>query len=226
MNGHTVQSAADAATEIRIGDRLTRCEIESRISTGQSQRDIAMRMGLPVAAVRKYESLFTYNRRPKQLLMCSGPMHWDYVETLELHDVPQFWDGVACAFGIMALEPLLCCVDRKKLEKQGLFAYIGQDVPLTLNLQLLVAQACCPYLKTEDSYLVEIFVSETKKRRAFGPGIPRNGAYARFLGVIRAAVDASAKGDFDRYLVADRICKHLWCNRRSRIGTQIVCGRR
>ena len=211
MPQELINLVAITAEEIHTGDPLRRAELEARIRAGQPQRQIAIRMGLPVEVVRRYESSF-FNERPQWNRTCVNVTHWRSHNVLDRDDVPRFWLIVAIDYGILALEPFLQCVDHEKLRKRGLMAYLGRNVPLMLKYQLLVAQACCPYLRTKDCfYQVRHLAALPKQRGLLPPGPPSQTLfYARFVSVIRAAVDADAWDGCPHYGTSDRICQQLW----------------
>ena len=145
---------ASMAQEIHSGDPLRSAEIEARILADQPQVGIAIQMALPMEVVAEYETRF-FNVRHR---LADQEWVWAHViggqpsDVIDPRDVGRYWRCVAYnanKLGLLELMPLFAYGDREKLKKQGLSAYLEENVPLLGLVKMEIARACCPVLSTE-----------------------------------------------------------------------------
>ena len=89
-----------------------------------------------------------------------------------------------------------CSSKRKALEEHGLIAYLGQRVQLPPEFKVLIAQACCPLLRTvEGLALVRNLANQVDWKKKLPHGERVNGAFAKVVSLFRSAVLEQKRND-------------------------------
>ena len=183
---------------IRTADPMIRAQLEARILGNQPQGGIAVTMGIPREAVALYETRYF----PFREFLGDASRIWGEAiigmpdDVLDPRDVCRYWRNAAYVHGILFLDWVLNVSDRKTLEVHGLMAYLGHRVNLPPEFKIVIAQACCPLLRTSEGLaLTGRLANQEDWKKKLPPGERVSGVFAKVVALFRAAVLERKRSD-------------------------------
>ena len=196
MNRNNAALMEMIAEHIHTGDPLLRAEVESRVLADQPQAGIAYFIDLPLRAIAAYEARFW---RVREFLLDKERVWQEFLGgqpdgLIDPYDVGRFWRIAAYTQGISLLHPLLIVVDHDKLKEQGIVAYLDSEVDLPREHKMLVAQSCCPLLKTSDGVDLVLDLSGQRNwKKKLPAGENPDGIFGKMVSLIRSARQSQAR---------------------------------